>query len=129
MKRLLNIAKTSAFMGLKSGLKLANDTILEPADAWVLIQKEDALALDVRSDMEVAEGMLPNALHIPHTEIDKRAGEITVGKEHPIVVYCAVGGRASVTKADLEQLGFSAVFNAGSYNELAAHGREIGSMP
>lgn len=128
MKRLLNIVKTSVFMGLKSGAKLATDSVLEPADAWTLIQEEGALVIDVRSEKEVQQGILPAALHIPHNEIAQRSGEISEHKERVIVIYCAVGGRAAVAKAELEQLGFLTVFNAGGYPELLKHGTEIGAL-
>lgn len=88
-------------------------------------QSEDASAglsetiiIDVRSQDEWDAGHLQVAKHIPHTEIAERIGELTEDKEAEIIVYCKVGGRAGMAKAELEKLGFTNVMNGGGLEEM-----------
>jgi hydroxyacylglutathione hydrolase len=63
-----------------------------------------ALALDVRELDEHALGHLPDAVHVPLGELAGRAGELP--RDRPVVVYCAVGDRASSGASLLEAAGF-----------------------
>lgn len=117
MKKLLNLVKTGVFLGAGTARQLATNGIIQPAKAHELIAS-GAVILDVRGKAEIASGMLPNAIHIPHTEVTKRAGEITADLTQPIVIYCAVGGRAAKAQSDLLALGYQNVFNAGGYKDL-----------
>lgn len=71
----------------------------------------EALWVDVRSVEEFNAGHVPDAVHIPHTEITDRIGEVTTNKASRIYLYCRSGRRASFALDDLEQLGYSDVIN------------------
>ena len=62
--------------------------------------------LDVREDFEVAEGMIPGALHIPMGELDTRLGELV--KDRPIVVVCRSGNRSARVADALNAAGYTA---------------------
>ena len=76
------------------------------------------IVIDVRSKDEWDTGHVEKAVHIPHTEIADRIGEVTDDKEAKIVVYCKVGGRAGVAKKALEELGFTNVENGGGFDDV-----------
>ena len=78
----------------------------------------DVIVIDVRSEDEWNSGHVDQAIHIPHTEIGKRISEVTDDKDAKIVVYCAVGGRAGMAKAKLEELGFTNIENGGGYDDV-----------
>ncbi len=87
-------------------------------DAGVPTDLVGALIIDVRSQKEWDSGHLPQAIHIPHTEIAEKIGEHTDDKNTKIVLYCAVGGRAGKAQQKLQELGFVDVENAGGYDDI-----------
>jgi phage shock protein E len=74
--------------------------------------------IDVRTLAEFNQGHIEGAIHIPHTQIAKRIGEVTADKHAEIRLYCAVGGRAGRAKATLEKQGFVNVINEGGYRDV-----------
>lgn len=78
-------------------------------DATRLINSEDALVLDVRETNEYAGGRLPNALHIPLSQLKDRGAELTKHAARPVIVYCERGVRSSAASAALARLGFQRV--------------------
>lgn len=65
--------------------------------------------LDVREDWETRLCRLPNAVHIPIEEIERRVEELD--PEDEIVVYCHQGVRSAAVARWLEGLGFRSVRN------------------
>ena len=62
-------------------------------DATHLINHEDAVLLDVRETKEFEGGRLPNAVHIPLSQLDGRAGDLRQFAGRPVIAYCASGAR------------------------------------
>lgn len=88
---------------------------------WVNQLKEDenAVILDVRTAAEVAEGKIPNTLHI---DIYKGQGFVyevdALDKSKSFYVYCRSGGRSSQACNIMNQLGFEKTYNLlGGFNE------------
>jgi rhodanese-related sulfurtransferase len=79
-------------------------------EAVQLINRRDAVVLDVRDASEYASGHIPNSRHIPAGEIDKRLKELDKFKSRPIVVSCRSGNRAASACALLKKNGFAEVF-------------------
>jgi phage shock protein E len=75
-----------------------------------------ATLLDVRTPAEFADGHAPGSLNIPLDQLPFRCKELDRSK--PILVGCAVGGRAGQAKAFLEREGFTEVINVGSWRGL-----------
>ena len=77
-----------------------------------LAEDSNAVILDVRTDMEVAEGMIPNAKQI---DIQNAAGFMQKAKEldssKNFYVYCRSGGRSAQACMILNSLGFSNTYN------------------
>lgn len=70
-----------------------------------------AVALDVREAEELAEGHVPEAVHIPRGFLEFKADdhEALPSKDTPICVYCMGGGRAALAAQTLKQLGYTNV--------------------
>ena len=82
-----------------------------------LINNQNALLLDVRETAEYDGGHLPNAVHIPLSQLASRGGEIAKHTARPVVAYCATGNRSRMAGGKLEKLGFSDIYNLhGGYN-------------
>lgn len=75
---------------------------------------EPLVFLDVREHEELAEGRIPEALHIPRAQVEARAPEALPDKAARIVVYCQMGGRSAVAALSLKRLGYA---NVGSLEE------------
>ena len=70
----------------------------------------EGLILDVRSAEEFAEGHVPGALNVPHSEIASRLA--TLGSiQKPVLVYCRSGRRADIALKALADLGFERLYH------------------
>ncbi len=79
------------------------------AGAVTLINRRDALVLDVRSPGEFAGSHIGNARNIPAPDLGKRIGELAKWKDKPIVVLCATGNRSHAAAKALKAGGFTEV--------------------
>ena len=76
--------------------------------------QEEYFLLDVRSAMEVKNGMIEGAVNYPVDELREFVEEIPEDKK--IIVYCAVGMRGYIASRILMQSGFNQVYNlSGGY--------------
>lgn len=125
---LSRFAKNLVYMGPGNCLKMARNGVLLPEDAWKIVQ-DGGIFLDVRSDREVAAGLLPGALHIPHTEVPDRIAELYAYKNSGIACYCAVGGRVEAVRTFFLSNGFEGFTNAGGYSDLYEYGVKNGLIP
>ena len=70
----------------------------------------EGLILDVHSAEEFAEGHVPGALNVPHSEIASRLA--TLGSiQKPVLVYCRSGRRAGIALEALTELGFEQLYH------------------
>ena len=86
-------------------------TQLSPVEATLLINREDALVIDIRNQGEYAQGHIPNARHIPLGDLERRKGELDKMKALPIIVCCASGTRSKSAIDTLSKAGFEKLFN------------------
>ena len=84
---------------------------ISPTEATLLVNREDAIVLDVRETGEWNGGHIPNAHHIALAQLDKRMVELEKFKTRPVVVCCASGNRSLSAAASLKRAGFEKVFN------------------
>jgi rhodanese-related sulfurtransferase len=68
--------------------------------------RSTARVLDVREDFEVAEGMIPQALHIPMGQLQARLSELDPAV--PVIAVCRSGNRSARVADALNGAGFSA---------------------
>lgn len=78
-------------------------------EATRLINAENPLLLDVREPNEYNSGRLPDALHIPLSQLQGRSEELRKFASRPVIVYCERGMRSSAAAAALAKLGFERV--------------------
>ena len=71
--------------------------------------KGEVRLIDVRSEAEVARGVIPGAEHIPMHLIPLRVQELAA--DTPTVFYCHSGNRSGQVTAFLMQHGLSQVMN------------------
>ena len=76
------------------------------------------IVIDVRTEAEWNTGHVKSAILIPHGEIVERIGQVTQDKSARIVLYCKSGVRSGLAKAELDELGYANVENAGGYEQI-----------
>ena len=76
-------------------------------EAVQLINRRDALGLDVRDTGEFAAGHITNAKHIPAAQLPDRVKEIEKHKSRPIIVSCGTGSRAPAGNGAVRKQGFA----------------------
>lgn len=86
-------------------------TLLSPVEATLLINREDAVVVDVRDETEFVRGHIPNARHLPLADLARRSGELEKFKNRHIILYCASGSRSANALAQLRKAGFEKLFN------------------
>jgi rhodanese-related sulfurtransferase len=74
-----------------------------------IAEGDDFLLLDIRSAGELAQGVLPNAVHIPMHLIPLRIAELP--KDKDVILYCHSGARSYHACAYLAQQGYSNAIN------------------
>jgi len=79
-------------------------------EAVQLINRRDALVLDVRSSGDYAAGHIANAKHVPEAQLADRIKELEKYRSRPIIVSCGAGSRAPGVGGMLRKKGFSEVF-------------------
>ena len=78
---------------------------ITPAELKQRLDKGDDIQIvDVREDVEVAIGRIPNSIHIPLGQVLNRMSEIDPNRE--TVVHCKMGGRSARAIDALQRSGF-----------------------
>lgn len=79
-------------------------------EATLMINRQDAIVLDVREPAEFEKGHVIGARNVPLSQLEGRAGELERHKAKPMIVICASGNRSHGALGSLRKLGFQQVF-------------------
>ena len=74
-----------------------------------LVNRENALVLDVRDAGEFAAGHIVDALNIPHAAVAGRLNELEKYKGQPVAVVCKMGQHSGSAGTVLRKSGFERV--------------------
>ena len=86
-----------------------------------MVNKENAIVLDVRERNEFMEGHIVDALNIPYASLESRLDEISQYKEAPVVIACKMGQHSGAAGTLLQKNGFTNVTRlTGGYAEWRA---------
>ena len=89
---------------------------ITPVEIQELLESGEQLNLvDVREDDEVAQGIIPGAIHIPLGEVVERVGELD--KEKSYIIICRSGGRSGRATEFLKSAGYDAANMTGGMLE------------
>jgi phage shock protein E len=86
----------------------------EPAEPAVARK----LIIDVRTPGEFSDDHIADAINIPYDMIGAKIGDLGVGKDREIVLYCRSGWRAGAALATLKRLRYANVTNAGGLVDI-----------
>jgi len=86
-----------------------NKTAIEPARVTELINREDALVVDVRAMADYAKGHIINAINIPSNGFKDQLHQLK-NKEQPIIVVCSSGTVSGGICKLLRENGFENIY-------------------
>jgi rhodanese-related sulfurtransferase len=74
-----------------------------------MVNRENALVLDVRDKKEFEAGHIVDAVNIPHGSLETRLDELKKDQSRPIIVACRMGQHAGAAGTLLRKNGFENV--------------------
>ena len=77
-----------------------------------IMDNEQVILLDVRTEEEFVTGHIVNAINIPVDELEYRINELE-NKDIVIIVYCKSGTRSVIACEILEAYGYERIYNLG----------------
>jgi rhodanese-related sulfurtransferase len=80
------------------------------AQATQLINREDAVVLDVRDPGEYGAGHILGAKNLPPARVAS-AGEVAKKKDATLILYCGSGDRSGKVAGELRKQGYTKVVN------------------
>ncbi len=87
-------------------MRLFSRNAIDVREAHELLERGNALALDVREPAEWRAGRIPDAVHIPLGELPRRAHELP--RDRRIVAVCRSGNRSGLATSALRRAGYEA---------------------
>lgn len=93
------------------------------ADQLASLDPSRIILIDVREDLELEQGRIPGAYHIPRGVLEGSIHLVSPPTDQPMVVYCGSGARSALAASVLQTMGYSnACSLAGGFQEWKARG-------
>jgi rhodanese-related sulfurtransferase len=83
---------------------------LAPAALTALVNREDALVVDVRAAVDFEKGHIPGAKSLPLAQVEPGQKLLAAAKSRPVVLVCKAGQSAEGAAGKLRKAGFERVF-------------------
>jgi rhodanese-related sulfurtransferase len=103
------VALTVAIVVTEVLRRLTGYKRLSPAQLTELVNREDALVLDVSPTSEYEKGHIAGSRGVPLGQLDPEHKLIAKAKDRPIVVVCRTGQSSAQAAARLVKAGYSRV--------------------
>ncbi|KGI78992.1 rhodanese-like domain-containing protein [Oleiagrimonas soli] len=82
---------------------------LNPAQVTLLVNREDALVVDISPYADFEKGHVPGARHVAMSQFDPENKDLAKAKDLPIVLVCKSGQTAGQAAQRLVKAGFTRV--------------------
>ena len=83
---------------------------IEPNELTRLVNKENAILIDLRKKEDYENGHIMTALNYPHQEFDNQMHELDKFKERPIILVCDMGRNSANIGEKLKKAEFEKTF-------------------
>ncbi|MGS2742004.1 rhodanese-like domain-containing protein [Halomonas sp. LS-001] len=87
-------------------MRNASNNGVTSTEATQLINRKDAVVLDLRESKDYKTGHIAGALNIPQSNLDSRMNELEKHKSKPVIVVCKHGQSSGAVQAKLAKAGF-----------------------
>jgi rhodanese-related sulfurtransferase len=88
------------------GYSITGVNMVIPMEATSLINHENAVVIDVRSETDFKTGYILNALNFPATDMEKRQDDLKKYSKRTVILYCNNGSESARLCRMLKQQGF-----------------------
>jgi len=85
-------------------------TALTPAGLTQLINRDNALVIDVSSQGEFEKGHVPGSRHLLPSQVDPEHKDLAKARETPVALVCRNGQASAQAAQKLKKAGFAKVF-------------------
>ncbi|HEB94701.1 MAG TPA: glutaredoxin 3 [Gammaproteobacteria bacterium] len=99
------------FMLVRSYVGPGASRPVSPMELLQLINHQNALVLDVRTDKEYRDGHIINSMHIPLSTLSDQLSKLAAYKHASVVIVCRSGARSAQAAGTLRKAGFEQVHN------------------
>lgn len=96
---------------LGANLFLGGKNNVDPQQATLMMNHDDALVVDVRPIADFGKGHIGNSKNIPINGFGNQIGTLEKDKNRPIIVACRSGNQSQMACRQLRKAGFEKVFN------------------
>ncbi len=84
---------------------------IDPADATLKINHDDAVVIDVRSMKEFSDGHILGAENVPLNGLKNQLPRLEKYKDRPVILVCRSGSRSGMAAGMLRKAGFQQAYN------------------
>jgi len=102
------IAILALLIGGEIRQRLSGISEVGPGEATRMLNHDNAVMVDMRSDKEYREGHVVNAIHTPSQD---NLAVLDKYRDKPVIVYCNSGSRSVAFCSKLRKQGFTTVYN------------------
>ncbi len=85
-------------------------SLVDPSAATLLMNRENAILLDIRKPEDFSKGHILSAINIPLSELENRISELEKYRERPIIICCNTGTTATLAMKQLKKMGFEKIY-------------------
>jgi rhodanese-related sulfurtransferase len=82
---------------------------ISAAEATTLINRRNAIVVDLRPAAEFAKGHLPSARNVEFSELQAKIGQIAKNKSNPVVLVCQTGQQSQRASRSVSEAGYAEV--------------------
>jgi rhodanese-related sulfurtransferase len=82
---------------------------LSAAEATQLINRRNAVVIDLRPAAEYANGHLPSARHLEFAELQAKIAQIAKNKANPVLLVCQNGQHSNKASRVVREVGYTEV--------------------
>ena len=84
--------------------------VLQPAGLTALINRENALVVDLSSISEFEKGHIPGSRNVVQSQFDPENKQLAAARAMPVVAVCRTGQASAAAAKRLKQAGFEQVY-------------------
>jgi rhodanese-related sulfurtransferase len=83
---------------------------LRPAELTALVNRENALVVDLRPSADFEKGHIPGSKNVQMSQFDPENKQLTAARALPVVLVCKSGQTAGAAAGRLHKAGFERVY-------------------